>query len=48
MGMRRFKRLTNAFSKKLANHMHALSISCTTISCASIKRCDARPQWKLA
>jgi hypothetical protein len=26
MGMRRFMRLTNAFSKKLANHMHALSI----------------------
>jgi hypothetical protein len=26
MGMRRFTRLTNAFSKKLANHMHALSI----------------------
>jgi hypothetical protein len=24
--MRRFTRLTNAFSKKLANHMHALSI----------------------
>ena len=26
MGMRRFTRLTNAFSKKLENHMHALSI----------------------
>ena len=26
MGMRRFTRLTNAFSKKVANHMHALSI----------------------
>jgi IS1 family transposase len=26
MGMRRFTRLTNAFSKKLANHMHAISI----------------------
>jgi hypothetical protein len=24
--MRRFTRLTNAFSKKLANHMHVLSI----------------------
>ncbi len=24
--MRRFTRLTNAFSKKLENHMHALSI----------------------
>ena len=26
MGMRRFTRLTNAFSKKLENHMHVLSI----------------------
>jgi hypothetical protein len=26
MGMRRFTRLTNAFSKKIENHMHALSI----------------------
>jgi len=26
MGMRRFTRLTNAFSKKLENHMHAISI----------------------
>ena len=26
MGMRRFTRLTNAFSKKLANHMHAISL----------------------
>ena len=26
MGIRRFTRLTNAFSKKLENHMHALSI----------------------
>ncbi|MFZ0890672.1 MAG: IS1 family transposase [Candidatus Binataceae bacterium] len=26
MGMRRFTRLTNAFSKKLVNHVHALSI----------------------
>jgi hypothetical protein len=26
MGIRRFTRLTNAFSKKVENHMHALSI----------------------
>ena len=26
VGIRRFTRLTNAFSKKLANHVHALSI----------------------
>lgn len=26
MGMRRFTRLTNAFSKKIENHMHAVSL----------------------
>ena len=26
MGMRRFTRLTNAFSKKVENHVHAISI----------------------
>ena len=26
MGMRRFTRLTNAFTKKLENHMHAVSL----------------------
>ena len=26
MGMRRFTRLTNAFSKKLENHIHSLSL----------------------
>src|SRR6266480_1592962 len=26
MGMRRFTRLTNGFSKKLENHMHAVSL----------------------
>jgi hypothetical protein len=26
MGMRRFTRLTNAFSKKVENHIHAISI----------------------
>ena len=27
MGMRRFMRLTNAFSKKIENHVHAISFS---------------------
>jgi hypothetical protein len=27
MGMRRFTRLTNAFSKKIENHMHAVSLN---------------------
>jgi hypothetical protein len=26
MGMRRFTRLTNGFSKKVANHMHAVAL----------------------
>ena len=26
IGMRRFARLTNAFSKKIENHMHAISL----------------------
>jgi hypothetical protein len=28
MGMRRFTRLTNAFSKKIENHIHAVSLHC--------------------
>jgi hypothetical protein len=38
MGMRRFTRLTNGFSKKVENHEHALAIYlCTTISAASMR-----------
>lgn len=39
MGMRRFTRLTNAFSKKAENHAHAVSLhSCTTTTAARISR----------
>ena len=39
MAMRRFTRLTNAFSKKLENHAHAVALyGSGTISCASIRR----------
>src|SRR5437660_7416668 len=38
MGMRRFTRLTNGFSKKLENHGHAVAhILCTTIFAAFIR-----------
>lgn len=43
MGNRRMTRLTNAFSKKAANHKHMMAI--TTISFAFIKRSKSLPQW---
>lgn len=47
MGMRRFTRLTNGFSKKIENHAHACRCtSCTTTSRAGTRRSKARPpQW---
>jgi hypothetical protein len=39
MHTRRFTRLTNAFSKKVENHAHAVALHCITISFASIRRC---------
>jgi len=49
MGMRRFTRLTNAFSKKLENHMHALSIYFMHYNFVRIpKPYDVRQQWPLA
>ena len=47
MGIRRFTRLTNAFSKKLENHIHALSIYFMHYNFVRIHqtlRCT--PQWK--
>ena len=39
MSMRRFTRLTNAFSKKLENHAAMVALYlCTTISRVSIRR----------
>jgi hypothetical protein len=49
MSMRRFTRLTNAFSKKIDAHVHALSLySCPTIFAASIRVFASRLRWPLA
>ncbi len=48
MGMRRFTRLTNAFSKKLENHTAAVSLCIiSTISSATTRRYGSRLQWQL-
>ena len=43
--MRRFTRLTNAFSKKIENHAYAVSLhtSCTTILCGFTKPLRVTP-----
>ena len=45
MGMRRFTRLTNAFSKKLENHLHLLSLYFvhTAWTQTRLKLCDRTP-----
>ena len=48
MGMRRYTRLTNAFSKKLENHFHMLSIYFVYYNFVRDphRPCDALPRWK--
>jgi hypothetical protein len=47
MSMRRFTRLTNAFSKKVDNHGHAVALYFTyTISAESTRRCASLQRWK--
>ena len=38
MGMRRFTRLTNGFSKKLENHIHAVALHCMHYNFARIHK----------
>jgi IS1 family transposase len=46
MHSRRMTRLTNAFSKKMENHAHAMALHFLyTISSASIRRLRRRPRW---
>jgi IS1 family transposase len=47
MAMRRFTRLTNAFSKKLANLKAALALHFAHyIFCECIGHCKSRPRWR--
>jgi hypothetical protein len=47
MGMRRFTRLTDAFSKKLENLEHNVALfSCTIISAGFTPACALPQQWK--
>jgi hypothetical protein len=47
MGMRRFTRLTNGFSKKIENHAHAIALHyMTTISAVSTRLYALHQRWK--
>jgi hypothetical protein len=47
--MRRFTRLTNAFSKKVDNHCHALALYFVFYNFVRIhRRCASRQRWKVS
>src|SRR5579864_6505513 len=47
MSMRRFTRLTNAFSKKLTNHAHMVALYALWYNFVlSTRRCGPRPRWR--
>jgi hypothetical protein len=47
MGMRRFTRLTNGFSKKLENHGHIVALYFMHYNyCRIHKRCALLPRWR--
>ena len=49
MGMRRFTRLTNAFSKKIENHLHMLSLYFVHYNfCGCTRACACRLRWRRA
>jgi len=48
MHMRRFTRLTNAFSKKVENHAYAVALHMMYYNFVKIRSCARRPQWLLA
>ena len=48
MHMRRFTRLSNAFSKKVENHMHAISLHYMYYNFARIhKTLRVTPRWEM-
>jgi len=51
MGMRRFTRLTNGFSKKLENHIHSVALHCMYYNFAHIHKTlrvtPAMGRWNL-
>ncbi len=48
MHMRRFTRLTNAFSKKIENHTAAVALHTMFYNSSAFIRLESQPQWLLA